>query len=220
MMRWGQIDQQHYNSEGIEADYPYFVSGADKDKLAEWNRIIVKDFIKILGIYTINSFPEAEPSPTGVVPVILTIRNEIKKLDDQYFSVFYTAEYSSRYSAHPTELVYTTNIDLNAKKRVALSDLVRVDEDFVRDFRNWEVILFEPGNEELNQAVMDYLASLEDDMLLGGFQRADIIGSSNYLGIFSYLTFDSLGISLEVPNYLGDHMEFERKFTELTDFLK
>ncbi|HKL78861.1 MAG TPA: hypothetical protein VJ888_00345, partial [Mobilitalea sp.] len=127
---------------------------------------------------------------------------------------------NSKYSAHPTELVYTTNIDLKAANRIALSDLVRIDEEFVRDFRNWEFILFEPGNEELNQAVIDYLASLEEDMLLGGFQRADIIGSDNYLGIFSYLTFDSLGISIAVPNYLGDHVEFERKFTELTDFLK
>lgn len=220
MMRWGQIDQQQYKSEGIEAYYPYFVSGAGKDKLAEWNQIIAEDFIKILGLYTINFFPESEQSPTEAVPVILTIQNVIKKYNNQFFSAYYTAEYSSRYSAHPTELVYTTNIDLKAANRIALSDLVRIDEEFVRDFRNWEFILFEPGNEELNQAVMDYLTSLEDDMLLRGFQRADIIGSSNYLGIFSYLTCNSLGISIMVPNYLGDHVEFERKFTELRDFLK
>ncbi|HKM00089.1 MAG TPA: hypothetical protein VJZ06_09285, partial [Mobilitalea sp.] len=133
-----QIEQQHYNKNGIEVDFPYFVSGADKDTLVEWNRIIAKDLKKILDIYSFNPFPMAVPSPTGTIPVILTVKNVIKKVGDQYFSVFYTAAYNSKYSAHPTELVYTTNIDLKAANRIALSDLVRIDEEFVRDFRNWE----------------------------------------------------------------------------------
>jgi hypothetical protein len=51
-------------------------------------------------------------------------------------------------------------------------------------------------------------------------KAADIIGSENRMDIYSYLTDNSLGISIGLPNYLGDHIELESDYNSLKPYLK
>lgn len=213
-----EVKEHIFRSDGIEAHYPNLSSETSGINTNEWNRIIMEDFIQILGIYTYEPFPELE-TPADLPAITLKLNYEIKRRDNRFFSIFYKADYFSPYAAHPSQLVYTTNIDLQNNKRLQLSDLVRLDQKFAELFKNWDYIPFEEGNEELDRAIRDYLKGLSEEELLKGFQAADIIGADNSSGIFSYLTPDRMGISLSVPHYIGDHLEFEKEFSLMKDFL-
>jgi hypothetical protein len=214
------LKQVKYHKKGIEGSYPSIITGGTEQERNLWNEIIVTDFNRILQIYSFDPFPELTPSPTIVEPTILTITNTIKTNNQHYLSIFYRAAYFSRFSAYPTDLVYTTNIDKEKGQRIKLSDIVTLNMDFVKNFREWKFESVEEGNDELNQAIRDYVRDTSDEDLLKGFLAADQIGSGNIWGIYSYLTPERLGISLSVPNYIGDHVEFERDYNDLGDFLK
>ena len=213
------FDEVHYRKDGVDALYPLFAAGASKEEMKSWNKIIDKDIRKILDIYSFNPLPGPKKNSSAEQTTILNITYEVKAADAAKFAVLYKAAYNSKYAAHPTELVYTTNIDLSNSKRIVLSDILKLDEAFVKDFRKWDFITYEQGNEELNQAIRDYMDGLKDSELLAGLKTADIIGAENYLGMYTYLTHGKLGISVSVPNYLGDHVEFEREYDDLTEFL-
>lgn len=214
------IEEQHYQLKGIEVSYPKLISGAGEDRLKRWNEIIKEDVDGILAIYRPPSNQQIDLEHLGGSGDTLTLRYEIKNLGD-IFSVFYRAAFFSRSSAYPTDLVYTTNLDLRKDKRLVLSDLVEVNSDFVRKFSQWKPVSVEDNPREIEDGVLAYLQGLGEEALLRGFQNADVIGSGNYLGIYSYLTPERMGISIGVPNYLGDHSEFEQDYTEFSgDLLK
>lgn len=216
----GEITEVPYRQDGYDAVYPNIISGGSLKQLEQWNKLIDQDFEKILHIYSFQPFPQPTPPTGSSAPVILKLGYTIKENSDRLISIFYTADFASPYSAHPTELIYTTNIDKIGSRRVRLGDYVKLNEKFVKEFRTWEPILYEEGEEELNKAARDYMASFTDKELLRGFRAADQIGSANLYHIYSYRTPEKLGISLEAPNYLGDHIEFEKKLSELSDYLK
>jgi hypothetical protein len=215
-----QIESIPYKKDGISASYPQFISGASEKERDIWNRLIQDDFNKILQIYSFNPFPEPTPNITAVVPTILEINYSIKSNNKNLFSLFYSAYYNSTYSAHPSDLIYTTNIDKLKNRKYHLSDMVNLNLDFVKDFRSWDLIPSKGVNEDLQQAIRDYIKDMTDEDLLQGFQSADNISSENPWGVFSYVTPDSLGISISVPHYAGDHAEYESPFSKLGDFLK
>lgn len=213
------FDEVHYKKDGVDVLYPLFVAGGSKEEMRSWNKIIDQDIRKILDLYSFNPLPGTKRNSSTEQTTILNITYDVKAADATKFSVLYRAAYNSKYVAHPTELVYTTNIDLKNSKRIKLSDIIKLDEAFVQDFRKWNFITYEQGNEELNQAIRDYMDGLTDTELLAGFKTADIIGAENYLGMYSYLTPGKLGISVSVANYLGDHVEFVREYEGLSEFL-
>lgn len=214
------IEETYYHKNGVEAYYPKFISGGSQEQLQLWNEIIEGDFRKILDIYSLEPFPSPIPTRPGDIPTILRVENRVTLNNERFFSVLYKASFTSPYSAHPSETVYTTNIDKRAGRRLRLPEELNVDEAFIKDFRSWSFIPFEEGNEELNQAIRDYIDNISDEDLLMGFRAADQIGAANLWGINSYLTPDSLGISISVPHYAGDHVEFEREYTKLIRYLK
>lgn len=215
-----QVITKQYNKEGVEAEYPMLVSGGSEEQLSRWNQIIEEDFNKILAIYSFHPITAPAKVPSNRTPTILRIKYEMKLNNENYISILYTAAYNNPTSAHPTELVYTTNINKSSSNRMKLSDVVILSEDFVKNFRTWEYISPFQENAEWNKAVKDYIANLSDEDLLSGFQNADRIDSDNQMGIYSYLTEDRLGISLGVPNYIGDHAEFEGNYSDIKDYLQ
>jgi hypothetical protein len=216
----GSIENVSYNRDGITAQYPKLVSGGSKEDLELWNRIIYEDLQEIINIYSYQPFPELKQQPSDITPASLIITYQVMLHNNHFLSIRYMADYRSPYSAYPTVLVYTTNIDKQKGERIKLPDLVNIDRNFVQDFRSWDFIASEPESQEFSRAVKEYVDHISDEDLISGFETADIIGSGNHWGIYSYLTPDRLGISLGVPNYIGDHVEFEREYTRLGSFMK
>ena len=207
-----KIEEVVFHQGGTYASYPRIVSGADSGKLDRWNNIIREDMNKILKIYSAYTFTSPPGEQEIFLPDNLRINYEIKLNDKNYLSIFYKADFFSPYAAYPTQLVYTTNIDMKNDRRLRLSDITDVNQALVDSFTSWEIVDRDhdyDNYEEYSQAVNDYIAGLGKEILWMGFQAADIIGHDNYLEIYSYLTPDRIGISISVPHYIGDHVEYE-----------
>lgn len=215
-----QIEDVSYQKNGITAIYPKIIAGGTKEELSKWNRIISSDFDQILHIYSFNPIPGPTPSPSAETPSILEIKYELKLLNINIISILYKAYFNAKFSAYPTELIYATNINKETGNRFRLKDVVDLNQEFVKNFRTWELVPYEGENEEWDQAIKDYLNNISDEDLLMGLEAADIIGSKNVWGINSYYTPNKIGISIGVPNYIGDHVEFEREYSEIRDYLK
>ncbi len=213
------ISTKQFSKGGVIGEYPFVSSGGSKSQITSWNQIIKKDFNKIVNLYSFQSIPGPAPGPSEVPPVILTIKYETR-LNDKILSFLYLADFNASFTAHPTQLTYTTNIQKKNNQRILLGDIVQLNEDFVKDFRTWDFISAEPSNQELNQAIKDYFKEMSDEDILKGLKHADIIGSGNQLDVFSYMTPTGLGLSFGVPNYLGDHVEFERAYDKIKKFIK
>lgn len=215
-----EIRRISYQKDGIEASYPEFISGGTKEQRAIWNDLIRKDFEQIIQIYSVNPFPGRTNSLTRKDTIRLNLDYEIKSNSNNIFSLLYTAKYFSPYSAYPTDLVYTTNIDKRNNKRLRLPDMVEVDTNFVKNFRSWELARSKDSGYKFLDVVKTYRNSLSDDDLLKGFLAADQISPKNLWQVYSYITPQNLGISIYAPNYIGDHVEFERTLSKLQGYLK
>ena len=216
----GLIETVEYREDGITAAYPRVLSGESEESVKQWNQLIKKDFDKILQIYSFHPFPGPTPQPPGTVPGLLDLSYELKEDSKELLSILYHADYNSSYSAHPSNLVYTTNIDKKKNQRLRLGDVVRLDDAFVKEFRTWKISSAIEDSKEIDKAIYDYIGNITDEELLQGFRAADLIGSGNSWGIYSYQVGSRLGISIGVPNYAGDHAEFEKPLSQLKDFLK
>lgn len=205
-----KIEEQIYKRNGTLVSYPLIVSGGSSQDRDKWNNIILGDINEILKLYSAYGFTQPTKETDLYLQDTLNISYEIKRNDGRILSIFYMADFYSPYAAHPTQLIYTTNIDLVNNKRLKLSDIIAVDRALVENFTSWELVTRGDESQEFLSALKDYIQGLGKDILLMGFQSADIIGPDNYLGIYSYQTPERIGISISVPNYLGDHVEYEK----------
>lgn len=212
-----RIERVEYVNEGISAAYPKIIAADESGSIDRINELILEDFNRILQIYSFTPF---EPAPGTVQATVLDISYQIKLNNTEIISILYLAAFNSPYAAHPTRLVYTSNIDRKNSKRLTLGDIVRLDTDFVVNFKGWRLVNEEKYPEYIKQGIKDFLSGMETETLLEGMKSADIIGAENRLGIYSYLTEDSLGISLGLPNFLGDHAEFEMDYQSLAPYLE
>lgn len=209
-----RIEERIYKGMGIYASYPIFVSIEGKERQDILNNIILEDINKILSLYSGYAFTQPAKEEDLYKSDILYINYEIMRKDEHYLSILYKADFFSPYAAHPTQLIYTTNIDLKNNRRIQLSDIIEVNRYLIENFTLWRLVTKEGDKGEYLQAINDYISGLGKEILWMGFKKADIIGPDNYLEIFSYLRPDTIGISISVPNYLGDHVEFERAISK------
>lgn len=190
--------------------YPSLVAETKSEKIDAWNNIILQDIGRILNIYSAYIFSSPKEVGNLYLPDTLHITYDIKRNDNKYLSILYTANFYSPYAAYPTQMIYSTNIDKVSDKRIKLSDIILVDKSLVDDITSWDMVTQNNDNIDYHKAVIDYLNGLGKEVLYMGFKSADILGPDNYLDIYSYLTSDKLGVSISMPHYLGDHVEFER----------
>jgi hypothetical protein len=214
-----KINKEAYHKNGIDASYPQFVISGEDDPAKQWNQIMYDDFQKILQIYSLPPIPGPTPS-MGEEPTVLHIDYEVKLNNEHFISILYRAVFRSPYAAHPTELVYTTNIDKEKSERVRLPDIIQITPDFPTSFRHWKLVRREDTMIDLNPLIIEYVNEIKNEDLLRGFQDADRIESGNSYGIYSYLTPYGVGISISLPNFLGDHAEFEQEYSEVEGLLR
>lgn len=100
-------------------------------------------------------------------------------------------------AAHPNKIFYTTNIDTRTGERLGLVDLVTIDDDFVSSFINGAFKYAGPLKSEY-----------KDDIFINN-NLDDFINADHNNGIYSYLTEDSLGISLPVAHAIGGYALYE-----------
>lgn len=129
---------------------------------------------------------------------------------DYTLSILYNSEFNG--GMYPTELIFTTNINLRNGEKIGLSDVVEINENFVEKLKGSPYLDPENStspNEEKKAAVLDYLNSIEVSQLVDALKQGDQTNSdSNQYNVYSYLQDETVVASIEIPHAIGDHAEF------------
>jgi hypothetical protein len=208
-----KIAEVIYQNKDIKISYPEILDLRDIDKEKMINTLIKSEALKVLKYYE------------GVIDVLtLDINYNIKLKNANLLSIEYLGYGNVKDTAHPDNLLYTTNIDLVKGSRIILKDLVKINEDFVKKFKEGIYKKWKPNlNLESSSVISELRESLTNEELISDFNNADSldnIGTENQSDTYSYLTKESLGISVDIAHALGDHVEFEINYKDLTDNIR
>lgn len=195
-----EIISEVYSNNGVKISYPQIINLSDTNKENKINIMIKNEALKVL-----NYYKDVDNDLT------LEIDYDIKWKGANLISIGYSGIGNVRGSAHPNNLLYTTNVDLVNGSKLRFRDFVNITEDFVEKFRN--------GNfKSLNPDLSYVQNSFNTEGLIKMFNNADSLDNidlENQSDVFSYFTKDSLGISIPVSHAAGDHAEFEIKIQDI-----
>lgn len=200
-------------SENVRIAFPQFTKNGQKAEVELRNRLIKEDIKKILEVYGVEYNIDSKDGNRLQVPEAveyLHLNYEVMQNLANLFSVLYFVDFFAQGSAYPTTSPYSTNIDLTNNTRIRLNQKVTIDESFLSEFTSWKFVQQQEGEQTLEKEAREYLAQLGDDLLLHGFQNADLIGSGNTLGIYSYYRDNTTGLAISLPHYLGGYGLFEK----------
>lgn len=201
------LSKETYVNKNIVINYPQVVNLRDNNKQKTINQIIKRDALKAF-----------DDNDSVEINYVIKLKNA-NILSIQYFGCRNTKD-----TPHPTNEFYTTNIDLNKGGKLRLTDLVNINDAFEKKFEEGEFIDWEGDTtSEASQrrlAVLTELNDLSANDLLKCFSESDDVGEANISNTYSYLTNDSIGISVNISHAIGDHAEFEIKYQEVADNLK
>ena len=143
-----------------------------------------------------------------------TLDMEYTVMDTQdTLSVVYTGYYSVEGGMYPSHLLFTTNINLYSGEKIGLSDIVTIDDHFIKRFKAAPYIDREnpqASNKELTDEVKKHLNRMDQSELITALQQVDLpTMKDNPYGVYSYFHNQSLYISIQVPHVIGDHAEFK-----------
>ncbi|MEL1136548.1 DUF4163 domain-containing protein [Desulfitobacterium sp. THU1] len=193
-----EISKEIYTEGNVNVEYPQIINLLDKAKQNEINDLLKS---QALGVYQ-KTVQELLPNQKYEVDG----KFEIKYKSPKLLSIAYSSYNNIVPSAHPYNLFYTTNIDMETGKAMLLKDLVReIDKSFVNLLKKAKYV--GEIEKEYEQQLADQAFSLYEsdekliDALLGNGGDQD--------SIYAYITKNALGISLPVPHVMGDHVEFE-----------
>lgn len=200
-----QLTNQVYNNKNVTIYYPQIMNLGDSSKQKRINKIIKDDALRLFNSYKASGEEFS-----------LEINYAIKLQNMDILSIQYSGLSNFKGSAHPSNLFFTTNIDINNARKIRLNELVNIDETFVKKLREGKYVTSSQGSTELKNAIYMELNRLTDNELIKMLKNADTVNSES----FSFLTNDSLGISISVPHPVGDHAEFEIKYQNLNGNIK
>ncbi|REK71548.1 DUF4163 domain-containing protein [Paenibacillus paeoniae] len=182
-----------YNKNNVKIKYPAITGMKDKDREDVLNKLIEQEAMTILDTF------DGEKDT-------IEMDFQIKLRDERILSIVYPGYANSEGAAHPVNLFQTTNVDIEHGQKLRLQDLVKVDHQLIEAFRTG---VYQTHDQQLDLAqeglLEETLEQFGDEELLSYFSNAD----SEIGGAFSYVTQDSIGISLPVAHALGDHFEME-----------
>ncbi|TYQ15265.1 UNVERIFIED_CONTAM: hypothetical protein Cloal_1699 [Acetivibrio alkalicellulosi] len=183
----------------ISIKYPLISGLNDQIKQKIINELIMTEALKVYNYYDCED--------RGHLALDIEFNISLKSdyiLSIQYYGLGYVEE-----AARPNKLFYTTNIDILTGIKLRLVDLVNIEDEFINMYINGE---------------FEYVGPLEEEPNLGyygthAFAEKGFINADNMESVFSYLTVDSLGISIPVAHAIGGYAEFEIKYKDIPEYL-
>lgn len=199
-----KITKQSYIDKNIKINYPQINNFSDVNKQKLINELLKNDILRILNNYKDDK------------KVTLTIDYNIKLKNSELLSIEYTGQESIEGYPRVNNLYYTTNIDINDVSKIRLKDIVNIDENFIKKFMSEKFTALTPEHSPikgLNTSEVWIKFFIKSDLI-------ETIGTENQSNTYSYLTEDTLGISVDAPHNAGDHAEFEINYQDLKDNIK
>lgn len=194
-----QTAGETYEVKDISINYPQITGLSSSTMQNTINQLIKTEALKGL-----NFFAAAES-------LTLDIVYEIKLASAGILSISYSGTGYVEGTAHPTNLFYTTNIDIINGVILQLKDLIKADNDLAGKFLSGDFIALDA---DLNSAQ----TAMTQEEISRALKNADSLEKTNLekqFFTFSYLTDDSLGISVDVVYAVGDHQEYEIKLADI-----
>lgn len=207
-----QIIAENYSekneSRDVEITYPQISGLKDSDLQARINNLLKSEALKSV----LNSDARF---------LRLRIKHKISWQGERLLSVQYNGSVYVQGAPYLPSLFYTTNIDVLNGSKIRLQDVVSIDESFVAKYRDKKVKpirMNELIDGEKVFVTMFGTGNKTSDETIELFNKAD----STYpnAAIYCYFTPESLGISVAVAHYFGDHIEFEVDYKNIADNIK
>jgi hypothetical protein len=126
-------------------------------------------------------------------------------------------------AAYPSSFSYTLNIDLNTAGQVKLSDLFQVDDDLLAAIqeKGSSSYLYFDKNRQLTEdssfGQPDILKTIKDYVFGKDYSSGLTDADTEDSPVHSYFTEDSFGISFDTVHALGDHIQFEVKYSDILE---
>lgn len=199
------VDEKYIDKE-VTIKYPQITDLGDDNRQKRINEILKAEALSVLGFYEDSN------------DVSLNITYKILWQSQRILSVQSFGVGNAKGAAYPLNLLYTVNINIDNGSKLILKDFVKIDNNFVNSFRNFKVK--DPETNQASTSAYEYiLNTYTAEDLIRYFEGADS-SYKNSAFTFSYLTKDAIGISIEVPHAVGDHMEIELKYQDIKNNIK
>ena len=198
------VSETYDNNKGTKISYPQISELSDAEKQKELNEIIKNEALK-----GNNYYKDVDGEVT------IDINYKIVCQEPELLSIIYSGVGNVSGAAHPSNLFYTTNLDITNRKNLRLNDIVNINDDFVNMLVNGA---FKAVNSEYEA---EYKSEINMLTLEDWKKRLLVADPSDKMGSeFSYMTKDSIGISIGVMHAFGDHAEFEIKYKDIWKYIK
>ncbi len=172
------------NGNNVLIKYPQFVSSLSE--VTSINKLIED---AALNFFEINN----------EIKQNINIDYTIKLETNSFISIIFKGIANTEFAAHPTNVFYTLNIDIHNNSILKLTDICNIDDDFIELYRN------ELKKQQDKPEIKKYLEGYTDKELKELLINID----NKESGVYSYYTYDSIGISLPTIYAIGNHFEIE-----------
>lgn len=203
-----KVQSSEYSKNKINIKYPKLVNLVNETNGVKINELIQQEAMGIIKYYSLEN-------DNLEIDYRITFKNN-ELLSIQYLGLAFIEG-----AAYPLNVFYTSIIDLEKVKRVNLIELLEINEAFVEEFKLGNYKSYDENLDLLEVgAIEEILSGFNNQDLLNYFKQSDEVGEVNVSGTFSYVTQDSIGVSISIPHALGDHLEMEISFANLSKNMK
>lgn len=129
---------------------------------------------------------------------------EVKRYDNQFFSVIYTGSANVQDATHPDHVFVSQTFSLSSKKMIRLEKFLSANESLAK-------MVFENAPKQLEPAQAEAFRETyktEQDVM-HALTGCDSFPSENTSGTWSYLTEKNVGLTFPVPHAVGDYLTVE-----------
>jgi hypothetical protein len=147
--------------------------------------------------------------------VTIELSYDVPWKGERMLSLRYYMYYYADGAAHPNNNYTTLNFDLVNGKRIRLSDIVTIDDDFAKTMREYSVYSGPLENSTELEEFMSANLSVQDS---AAFSNADY--STDYFSMYTYFTENTIGFNLVVPHAIGDYALYEVNLANIKDYFK
>lgn len=184
-----------YMKDKVRVSYPQLTGLADIAKQDKINNMLREKAISV----HISNQADADQSYEA------ESNYSIKCDRDNVISILYTSYANFENSAHPFNIAYAITIDVKNAKELKLTDFVsKVDDTFITKLKSGKYIgeFAEEEQKNIYGVAFDGYESNQDIINV-------VLNQRGYEESCFYVTPNTIGISLPVPHFAGDHVEYE-----------
>lgn len=207
-----RVNKSIFKEKNVKIYYPQIIGLGDESKEKAINELIEKGALA----YVSNGVDEKLTAEIGC---------EISLTDNEFLSIKYSGVEYYAGAVHPNNVFYTTNIDVKNNRILKLDDIVVINQNLVDAFISGKYVPYvltdDPKLEkEREAAIIEYINKLDDKDLLERLKKADYKDKMGTIPLTStYLTKDAIGVSINVPHVMGDHVEYEINYDNIKSIL-